>query len=172
MERRRAEPVVVERPAVPYVGIAARVTTATLPSVAERFDDLFTWVEAHSLTPAGPPFFRYRVVDMERELLVEAGLPLDEAVAEADGVVTPDVLPAGRYVVTTHVGHPDELVQVTADVLAWAEAHGEAWDRWPTEDGEAWGCRLELMLTDPRVEPDMSRWETQLAFRIVDSPGR
>ena len=118
MERRRAEPVVVERPEVPCVGIAARVTAATLPSLADRFDDLFAWAEAHSLTPTGPPFYRYRVVDMERELLVEVGLPLDDVVAEADGDVTPDVLPAGRYVVTTHVGHPEELVQVTADLLA------------------------------------------------------
>lgn len=161
---------VVERRAVPYVGIAARVTVATVSGLSARFDDLFAWADAHSLTPSGPPFFRYREIGAEGDLVVEVGLPLDEEVAEADGDVRPGVLPAGRYVVTTHVGHPDELVPVTADVLAWADAHGERWDRHPTSDGEAWGCRLELMLTDPRLEPDMSRWETQLAFRIVDDP--
>jgi len=29
-------------------------------------------------------------------------------------------------------------------------------------------CRLEIYLTDPSVEPDMSKWETQLAFRLAD----
>ena len=36
-----------------------------------------------------------------------------------------------------------------------------------TDAGEAWGCRLELYKTDPSAEPDMSRWETELAFRIA-----
>jgi hypothetical protein len=38
----------------------------------------------------------------------------------------------------------------------------------PGEGGERWGCRLENYLTDPRQEPDMSKWVTQLAFRLAD----
>jgi hypothetical protein len=38
----------------------------------------------------------------------------------------------------------------------------------PGESGERWGCRLESYLTDPRQEPDMSKWVTQLAFRLAD----
>ncbi len=160
----------MDRPEVHYVAIRERVTMTTFGRIADRFDEVFDWVEAHSLAAAGPPFFRYRVIDMERELLVEAGVPLFEPVAEVDGDVVPGVLPAGRYAVTTHVGHPDELVQVTADLLASGAAHGWVWDRHESPDGDVWGCRLELMLTDPRVEPDMSRWETQLAFRLADTP--
>jgi hypothetical protein len=33
---------------------------------------------------------------------------------------------------------------------------------------ERWGSRLEFYLTDPAEEPDMSKWETQLAFRLAD----
>lgn len=29
-------------------------------------------------------------------------------------------------------------------------------------------CRLEIYHTDPRDEPDMTKWETQLTFRIAD----
>jgi hypothetical protein len=29
-------------------------------------------------------------------------------------------------------------------------------------------CRLELYKTDPAVEPDMNKWETELAFRLAD----
>ena len=38
----------------------------------------------------------------------------------------------------------------------------------PGETGERWGSRLEISLTDPRQEPDMSKWVTQLAFRLAD----
>jgi hypothetical protein len=34
-------------------------------------------------------------------------------------------------------------------------------------DGDRWGSRLEFYLTDPREEP-MSKWVTQLAFRLAD----
>jgi hypothetical protein len=36
--------------------------------------------------------------------------------------------------------------------------------------GGALGCRVESYLTDPRVEPDMDRWETEPAFRLADWP--
>ena len=34
--------------------------------------------------------------------------------------------------------------------------------------GEVWGCRLEHYLTDPAAQPDSSRWETVLEFRLHD----
>jgi hypothetical protein len=34
--------------------------------------------------------------------------------------------------------------------------------------GERWGARLENYLTDPSQERDMSKWLTQLAFRLAD----
>ena len=38
----------------------------------------------------------------------------------------------------------------------------------PGVDGDRWACRLETYLTDPRQEPDMSKWVTQLAFSLAD----
>jgi hypothetical protein len=37
----------------------------------------------------------------------------------------------------------------------------------PSPEGERWGGRLEIYLTDPRDEPDMSKWETLLAVRLA-----
>jgi hypothetical protein len=34
----------------------------------------------------------------------------------------------------------------------------------PSASGERWGARLEISLTDPKTEPDM----TELAFRLAD----
>ena len=33
---------------------------------------------------------------------------------------------------------------------------------------ERWGSRLEIYLTDPAQEPDLSKWVTQLAIRLAD----
>jgi effector-binding domain-containing protein len=85
-----------------------------------------------------------------------------------DDRVTVGVLPAGRYVTTRHVGHPSTLMAATAALLEWAAAQGLTWDVSASPSGERWGARLEIYLTDPRVEPDMNRWETELAFRLAD----
>jgi effector-binding domain-containing protein len=82
--------------------------------------------------------------------------------------VVTGVLPAGRYAAVTHVGHPNELVDATRALLDWADAEGLTWDVAADGSGERWGCRLEFYLTDPAAEPDMSKWETQLAFRLAD----
>ncbi len=57
---------------------------------------------------------------------------------------------------------------VTGSLLDWAAAQGLTWDMSPGEDGERWGATVETYLTDPEVEPDMSKWVTELAFRLAD----
>jgi hypothetical protein len=59
-------------------------------------------------------------------------------------------------------------VAATEALLDWAAEQGLTWDMTPGADGDRWACRLEIYLTDPRQEPDMSKWVTQLAFRLAD----
>jgi len=68
----------------------------------------------------------------------------------------------------THVVHPDQLLEVTRSLLAWASEQGLKWDMSLGDNGERWCSRLEFYLTDPSVEPDMDEWVTQLAFRLAD----
>jgi effector-binding domain-containing protein len=159
-------PVIDERPVQPYVAVRGVVTMQTFPAIADRLGEVFGWLAERGVAPSGAPFFRYLLIDMERELEVEAGVPVATAMA-GEGDVLAGVLPAGRYVTATHVGHPDELIKRTGELLSWAAEHGLVWDRVDTERGERWGCRLEIMHTDPRVEPDPSRWTTELAFRLA-----
>ncbi len=153
-----------------YLGITDRVTMTTFAQLADRFGEVFARVEAHGLTPAGAPFFRYHLIDMATELVVEAGVPVDRPATTGpdDGDVTAGVVPAGDYVTTTHLGHPDELVAVTANLLSWADEQGLTFDRHDTEAGDAWASRLEFYETDPAVEPDLHKWEVRLAFKLVD----
>jgi len=160
-------PEIVTRGEQPYVAVRARVRMAELSEFAARTGEVFGWLGARGLGPAGAPFFKYNLIDMERELEVEVGVPVAAAVSGDDQVIS-GVLPAGRYATLTHVGHPSELFGVTGALLDWAATQGLRWDMWPADGGERWGCRLEIFLTDPSQEPDMSKWETQLAFRLAD----
>lgn len=160
-------PEIVQRAAQPYVGISAWVPMANLGQVADRIPEIFGWLGAHGMAPAGPPFFRYHVIDMERQLQVEVGVAVASPV-EGEGEVRAGTLPAGRFAVMTHTGAPPTLVDATAELLRWAESRGLAWDVTETDAGEKWGCRIEFYLTDPAEQPDLSKWQTQLAFRLAD----
>ena len=159
-------PEIETRAEQPYVAVRAKVTMGEVAAFARRFGEVFGWLDSHGLAPAGPPFFKYNVIDMARELEMEAGVPIAAAATGDDGVVA-GVLPAGRYATLTHVGHPSELMAATKALLDWAAEQGLTWDVTASEDGDRWACRLEKYLTDPEQEPDMSKWVTQLAFKLA-----
>ncbi|HUC27735.1 MAG TPA: GyrI-like domain-containing protein [Streptosporangiaceae bacterium] len=139
-----------------------------LGSVADRIPEIFGWLGARGIIPAGPPFFRYHVIDTERQLLVEAGVPVASALDADDGDIRGGTLPAGRFAVMTHTGAPETLMAATAALLEWAETRGLAWDVSQTDAGERWGCRLESYPTDPAEQPDTGKWQTELAFRLAE----
>ena len=159
-------PEIETRAEQPYVAVRAKVTMGEIAAFARRFGEVFGWLDSHGLVPAGPPFFKYNVIDMARELEMEAGVPVATA-TDGDDQIVAGVLPAGRYATLTHVGHPSELMAATKALLDWAAEQGLAWDVTPSEDGDRWACRLENYLTDPEQEPDMSKWVTQLAFKLA-----
>jgi effector-binding domain-containing protein len=162
-----AAPEIVTRAEQPYVAIRGQVTMAEIGPFAVRTGEVFAWLGARGLDPVGAPFLKYNVIDMMAQLELDNGVPV-AAPVEGDGDVIAGVLPAGRYATVTHVGHPSELAGATEALLDWAAGQGLGWDMSPDDRGERWGSRLEIYLTDPREEPDMSKWVTQLAFRLAD----
>jgi effector-binding domain-containing protein len=162
------EPEIVTLPRRHYVAIAASVTMATLPAVVPPLNgEVFRWLAARGIAPAGPPIWRYNVIDMDSILELEAGTPVAAATI-GDERVQPGVLPAGRYVTMRHTGAPETLLGATAALQDWAAAQGLKWEMSPSPAGERWGCRVESYLSDPDVEPDMTKWVTELAFRLAD----
>jgi effector-binding domain-containing protein len=162
-----SEAQVIERAAQPYVAIRAQVTMRTLGTVLPALHPrVFAWLGERGIPPAGAPFWKYNAIDMDRNLEVEVGVPVAAAVDGSDQVLA-GVLAPGRYAALRYTGHPDGLLGATASLLKWAEEHNLTWDVRPAPDGERWGARLEIYETDPAVEPDMSKWTTQLAFRLA-----
>ena len=122
-------------------------------------NEVFAWLASKGIQPAGAPFWRYLVVDMKGKLEIDVAVPVAVA-PPSDKHIVVDFLPAGRYATLLHTGHSEGLQKVTAKLLSWAESKGIGWQM----NGGKWGGRVEWYLTDPASEPDMTKWQTELAF--------
>jgi effector-binding domain-containing protein len=161
-----AEPRIVQRTEQPYIAIRAFVTMQELGQVLPGLSpETYGWLGAHGGQPAGPPFFKYNVIDMDRQLEVEVGVPVATPMTSDDRVLAA-VLPAGRYATLLYTGHPAGLVDATRTLLDWAEKQGLTWDVEESSDGERWAARLENYQEE--LPPDMDTWETELAFKLAD----
>ncbi|HTC70937.1 MAG TPA: GyrI-like domain-containing protein [Acidothermaceae bacterium] len=159
------EPRIETREFQPYAAIKAFVTMEELDTVPPSLHpQVRDWLAQRGVTPSGPPFVKYNVIDMERQLEIEVGWPIP-ALLDADERVLVGELPSGRYVVTVHHGHPDGLIDAVRALLNWADEQGLIWDVTEVAKGDQWGCRLEIYLTD---SPDMDTWDLELVFRLAD----
>jgi effector-binding domain-containing protein len=159
-------PKLERRDELPYAAIRRQVTMQELgTALPPLIGEVFAWLDRKGIAPAGAPFWRYRIVDMQGLFDMEVGVPV-KTIYSGDGRITTGSLPAGRYAVLVHTGHPSELEGATARLLAWAEDRGITFQA--SEDSREWEARLEFYLTDPAGEPDMSKWQTELAFLVSD----
>ncbi|MFB1295697.1 GyrI-like domain-containing protein [Mycobacterium sp. pW049] len=161
------QPTIENREPQLYAFVGGAVTMDQVSAIADRFPEVFDAVLRHGLEPTGAPFLRYRVIDMDRELHIEACVPIATPLPEDDAVST-DTLPGGRYAVATHRGHFDGLMDATARLLDWASGQDLRWDSTSSDDGEEWAGRVEIFETGPATEPDPAQWVTVLGFKLAD----
>ncbi|OAN30153.1 GyrI-like domain-containing protein [Mycolicibacterium iranicum] len=161
------QPTIENREPQLYASVGGTVTMDQVSAIADRFPEVFAAAARHGLHVGGAPFLRYRTIDMDRELRVEACVPIDAPLLTDDAVST-DTLPGGRYAVATHRGSYDGLMDTTDQLLAWASDQGLQWDATSTDDGEEWAGRIEIYETGPATEPEPANWVTVLAFKLAD----
>jgi effector-binding domain-containing protein len=160
-------PKVVERGEQPYVAVKSVVSMKEIGAVAGKFlGEVFGWAAGHGLAPAGAPFFKYNAIDMERGLEIEFGVPTANLVTGDDRVIA-GVLPAGRYASLVHRGPYEQLLDANAALLDWIKEQGLAMDVSESPQGDRFGGRLEIYLTDPAVEKDPDKWETEVAIKLA-----
>ena len=106
-------PTVETRIDQPYAAIPVKVSMDELGAVVPPLTgQVFDWLADRGIRPAGPPFWRYVVVDMDADLALETGVAVASAV-DGDERIRTGVLPGGRYATVVHKGHPDTLVSAT-----------------------------------------------------------
>ena len=81
----------------------------------------------------------------------------------ADDPVRADALPARRYVTQLHVG------PYTHDTVPDLSATRDALRGWIETKGIATGFLVEHYRVGPPMESDWTRWETELAYLILDA---
>lgn len=159
-----SEPTVLTRTEQPYVAIAIRATLREWGSVNALVPEVYGWLAGRGIEPAGAVFYRHLVIGgLDEKFSVEVGVPV-AAPVEGDGRVLPGAKPAGRYVVATHHGHPDGIAASHLALVDWAVREGVPLAVEPAEGGEVWQGMFESYLSDPAVEPDMTKWRTELAY--------
>jgi effector-binding domain-containing protein len=168
-------PRIEQRPALPYLAIWRHVTHGVPAAVDNAFPELFSWLSARGIAPAGPPLIRVREVDVDGEPLeLEVAVPV-AGDAPADERVRRDSLPAGRYVTKLHVGpyrsetEPD-LGDARTALIQWMDEQGIAFDR-ASERGRAPACAVDHLRVSPGTETDYSKWETEIAYLILEREG-
>jgi len=161
-----SEPKIEERKEQPYMGIRTQTPMAGMSKVVTKlFKEMNAWSRNHNLKAVGAPFLRFHVVDMEGEMDIEAGIPVETPVKE-DRWVTAGVLPAGRYASLIYTGSGYTGNKTLID---WARTKGIAWDRWNDPKGDAFCSRYESYLTDPKIEPHKTKWQIEVAIKLLDN---
>jgi RNA polymerase sigma-70 factor, ECF subfamily len=168
------EPQIQQRDEQPYLAIRSEVTNG-IPAVVDRsFPQLFAWLGEHGVEPAGPPFIRYLEVDEAGEPLeIEVAAPVAGAAEPPeDAPVRAGTLPAGRYVTLLHTGpfrsaEVPDLGDAQAALRAWIEREGITCSR-PSERGSSLPCCVEHYRVGPPLEADWTKWETELAYLVVE----
>lgn len=159
-----APPRVEYRQERPYVGI--RVVTpfrGMLKVRDELLREVRAWIEESDVDPIEHGFLRLHVIDMNGPMDIEAGYFTREPSPGA-GRIKPGSMPAGRYATLTYRDHS---IRANRALIDWARDNGIEFDRHEEPEGDAFACRYEAFLTDPKEEPRKTRWNVELAFRIV-----
>jgi hypothetical protein len=72
--------------------------------------------------------------------------------------------PPGRYASLTYVNHAR---RANRTLVEWIRDTGLTPDRADTPEGDAFTCRYEVYLTDPRTQRMKTKWLVQLDIRLT-----
>jgi len=166
------EPKLDDRTEQPYMGIRTQVPMRERGSglIPQLHGEVMTYLKKQGVAPAGAPFIRYWVINMPGKMDIELGWPVASALPGDDRVAAA-ALPAGRYASLIYIGIKNGVAGNKA-LLDWGAQQGLEWDNWSTDAGDAFGSRYETFLTDPADEPDLAKWETEVAIRLADEQPR
>jgi effector-binding domain-containing protein len=139
----------------PVVSIRTQCHVAELGAIlAEILPEVWRYVRNNGVNPSGPPFTRYHGFSEDR-VDIEGGLPIATPLP-GEGRITAGLLPAGEVATTVHVGPYDKLPHAHDALHEWITANKR------TSAGPQW----EVYLSDPGLEPDPTRWKTELMWPI------
>jgi effector-binding domain-containing protein len=126
-------------------------------TMAAMFGELMGFIQGRrNVNIAGYPYTMYiKWNEQERFAAFRAGIPVDNA-TRTWGRVEFSVLPETTALKTTHYGRYEDIGRAYT-----------ALDEYVREfDMEETCCPMEVYVTDPTMEPDTSKWQTDVYFPL------
>ncbi len=141
--------------AQPILGVRVTAKMSELGQImGPLFGEVMTHMQRNGQHPAGLPFAIYHGMD-GGEVDVECGIPVVSSVP-GEGRVQAGELPAGTVATVTHTGPYEGLRETWAALTGWMSSQGLVPASAP------W----EVYVTDPGMEPDSSKWRTEIFFPV------
>ena len=163
------EPKIERRKKQHYAAIRMAVPIPFGKYLQPAWDEVYNWMKNHEIQPSGPAIIRYLTTDMSNELDIDVGFTVDKAV-KGNGRITGDFLPAGKYATLIYTGpyKGKGIFKATVALLAWAKENKVKWNITKKKGVEGWNGRAEFYYSDPALEKDPSKFQTELAFLVTD----
>lgn len=159
------KPKIEKRPKLTYMGMRAIAPFKGMSKEIRKLaNEVNAWVAEKKIKTAGPPFLRYHVIDMRGSMDISFCVPVKKALPD-DGNVKADFVPAGKYASLIYSGGG---ISGNRALIEWVRAQGLDFDRWDTEQGDNFRGRYETFLTDPKIEPRRSKWQIEVAIKLMD----
>lgn len=163
-----SEPKIVTRPDQPFAAIRVTLDRGDIPSSAPPLiGEVAGWLASNGAAPAGAPFFNYLEMGPGEQLKMEVGFPTSTPLG-GNGRVRTGTIPGGRFATLTYTGPYDGLYDANVALGDWLGRQGVPKPMADKSRGEYDASLLEIYETDPQVEPDPSKWVTEVAFRLLD----
>ena len=123
-------------------------------SLAIMLPEVSRHLTRHGVVPAGAPFSRYHSIE-GTVVDLEAGIPVATPI-DGEGRVKASTLPGGKVASAWHVGLYHDLPKTYDALAAWMKAQGL----------EKRAPYWEIYWTDPGLEPDPTKWRTEVLWPI------
>ena len=163
------KPKLEHRPEQYYAAIRMAVPIPFGKYLQPAWSEVAQWLLDKGIpnTESGPAIIRYLTTDMSKKLDIEVGFTIPKAIP-GEGRILVDALPAGEYATLLYTGpyKGKGVYKATVALIDWANENNITWNTSMKDGVEWWNGRTEFYLTDPDLEPNPKKFETELVFMV------
>lgn len=159
------EPKIYKRDLVHYMSIRIQAPFRGMFAEVDKLrKELAKWFKVKEIESHGHSLLRYHIIDMEGMMDIEYGTVVDIPLL-GDNRVKSASLPSGHYASLIYSRY---ALRGNKALLDFIKDNKLPIDRWDDENGDAFSCRFEMYLTDPKIEHRKSKWNVEVAIKLVD----
>jgi effector-binding domain-containing protein len=148
---------VVIKKVEPQLIASIRAILPTYGHLGQLYEELIPYVYSRGGKPAGPTMYMCHDMEYkEKDVDVEAGFPIAEAIAASDRVKVYELPGMAEAACTIHKGPYEGIGEAYSAIMAWTESNGY----------QITGPDRELYLTSPADTTDPNQYVTEIQFPV------